>query len=261
MPNRSWFYASEGQQQGPFRKPNSATSSPGARCAPDTLVWTEGMAGWQKADEIPGLSRRRFGRRRPCRVRAARMARRAAVTAADRCRSISRSSNSPGAASCSSDRFVLRYPGAVGVGLVPEMDRLLRAGAGPAQSQLHRQRDDDRPLVFRLHRSGDLDWSDRHPAAEQSAVPRSDRSVLAPSLKWLVANLASNGQPLGLQLHRLALGLSSARPCWLRISVITIIGWAWVYAAQMRWICRNIEGTRREIVFNGTGLEFLWRCS
>ena len=27
----------------------------------------------------------------------------------------------------------------------------------------------------------------------------------------------------------------------------------------MRWICRNIEGTRREIVFNGSGLGVLWR--
>jgi hypothetical protein len=43
------------------------------------------------------------------------------------------------------------------------------------------------------------------------------------------------------------------------ISVITIIGWAWVYAAQMRWVCRNIQGTRRQVVFKGTGLEYLWR--
>ena len=27
----------------------------------------------------------------------------------------------------------------------------------------------------------------------------------------------------------------------------------------MRWICRNISGTRREIVFKGTGLQLLWR--
>ncbi len=40
----------------------------------------------------------------------------------------------------------------------------------------------------------------------------------------------------------------------LYISVITIIGWAWVITAWMRWICRNIAGTRREIVFNGSGL-------
>ena len=43
------------------------------------------------------------------------------------------------------------------------------------------------------------------------------------------------------------------------VSVITIIGWAWVITAWMRWICRNISGTRREVVFNGTGLEVLWR--
>jgi hypothetical protein len=43
------------------------------------------------------------------------------------------------------------------------------------------------------------------------------------------------------------------------ISVITIIGWAWVYTAMMRWVCRNIQGTRREVVFTGAGLEMLWR--
>ena len=44
------------------------------------------------------------------------------------------------------------------------------------------------------------------------------------------------------------------------LSILTIIGWAWVYVAQMRWFCRNIQGTRREVVFIGTGLEFLWRA-
>ena len=43
------------------------------------------------------------------------------------------------------------------------------------------------------------------------------------------------------------------------ISVITIIGWAWVTAAWIRWICRHIDGTRREVVFNGSGWEILWR--
>ena len=30
-------------------------------------------------------------------------------------------------------------------------------------------------------------------------------------------------------------------------------------AAWVRWICRNISGTRREVIFNGSGLEILWR--
>jgi hypothetical protein len=76
--------------------------------------------------------------------------------------------------------------------------------------------------------------------------------------RYLVANIASNGQPLGLSFS----GSFWAYLGWtilIVLSVITIIGWAWVYAAQMRWVCRNIQGTRREVVFKGTGLEYLWR--
>ena len=43
------------------------------------------------------------------------------------------------------------------------------------------------------------------------------------------------------------------------VSIITIIGWAWVMTAWMRWMCRNIDGTRREITFNASGWEVLWR--
>ena len=77
-------------------------------------------------------------------------------------------------------------------------------------------------------------------------------------LRWLVANIASNGQPLGLSFA----GSFWAFLGWnilLALSFLTIIGWAWVYTAQIRWICRNILGTRREIVFKATGLDYLWR--
>jgi hypothetical protein len=77
-------------------------------------------------------------------------------------------------------------------------------------------------------------------------------------LRWLISNLASNGHPLGLSFS----GSFWAFLGWTvlaGISIITIIGWAWVYAAQIRWICRNIQGTRRQVVFKGTGLEYLWR--
>jgi hypothetical protein len=77
-------------------------------------------------------------------------------------------------------------------------------------------------------------------------------------IKWTVANIASNDQPLGLSFS----GSIWAYIGWnllFAISIITIIGWAWVAAAQMRWFCRSIEGTRREIVFKGSGLGILWR--
>jgi hypothetical protein len=77
-------------------------------------------------------------------------------------------------------------------------------------------------------------------------------------IKWFVANLSSDGQPLRLRFSGSFWGFLG----WSLLavlSVITIIGWAWVYVAQIRWMCRHIEGTRREVVFNATGLEFLWR--
>jgi hypothetical protein len=43
------------------------------------------------------------------------------------------------------------------------------------------------------------------------------------------------------------------------LALITIIGWAWVGTAWMRWMCRHVEGSARKLVFNATGWGFLWR--
>ena len=51
----SWFYASEGKQQGPYPDGQFRDLIAQGVVRADTLVWTEGMAGWQKAGEIPGL--------------------------------------------------------------------------------------------------------------------------------------------------------------------------------------------------------------
>jgi hypothetical protein len=46
----------------------------------------------------------------------------------------------------------------------------------------------------------------------------------------------------------------------LPLSVITIIGWAWVATAWARWTCRHIEGSSRELVFTASGFGYLWRA-
>src|ERR1044071_8884794 len=51
----NWFYAANGQQQGPFGDAQLRDLIVNGTVRADTLVWTEGMAGWQKAAEIPGL--------------------------------------------------------------------------------------------------------------------------------------------------------------------------------------------------------------
>ena len=78
-------------------------------------------------------------------------------------------------------------------------------------------------------------------------------------IKWFMANLSSNGQPLGLSFSGSFWGFLGYSLLAV-LAIFTIIGWAWVYVAQLRWMCRHIDGTRREVVFNGTGLEFLWRA-
>ena len=55
MSNRSWFYASSGQQQGPYPEAQLRDLITRGTIGADTLVWTEGMSGWQRAGDIPGL--------------------------------------------------------------------------------------------------------------------------------------------------------------------------------------------------------------
>ena len=61
MPDRSWFYADRGQQQGPFPEAQLRSLIANGTVRADTLIWTEGMANWQRAGEIPGLMSRAAG--------------------------------------------------------------------------------------------------------------------------------------------------------------------------------------------------------
>src|SRR4051812_13182552 len=51
----NWFFAANGQQQGPYPEAQFRDLIGNGTVRADTLVWSEGMAGWQKAGEIPGL--------------------------------------------------------------------------------------------------------------------------------------------------------------------------------------------------------------
>jgi hypothetical protein len=57
MASRSWFYASEGQQKGPFSEAEFREFIAQGIVRPTTLVWGEGMSEWTKAGEVPGLLR------------------------------------------------------------------------------------------------------------------------------------------------------------------------------------------------------------
>ena len=75
-------------------------------------------------------------------------------------------------------------------------------------------------------------------------------------LRWVVAGLRWNGGRLlfaGTYWPYLGYNLLYL------VSIVTIIGWAWVLAAWLRWQCRQVEGGAT-FAFHGRGLEILWRC-
>ena len=77
-------------------------------------------------------------------------------------------------------------------------------------------------------------------------------------IRWVVGKLTADGRPLPL---RFTGGYWRFFGWYLLIalSMFTIVGWAWVVAANMRWVCRKVEGTNTQVTFTGTGLEILWR--
>src|SRR5262245_44896308 len=55
MAERTWFIASDGKQQGPYAEQQFRGLVAQGLVAANTLVWSEGMSGWQRAGDIPGL--------------------------------------------------------------------------------------------------------------------------------------------------------------------------------------------------------------
>ena len=77
-------------------------------------------------------------------------------------------------------------------------------------------------------------------------------------MRWFFGNLVWEGQTERLRFTGgywgiLGWGLFTA------VAMISIIGWAWVFTASMRWICRHVEGSGTRLSFVGGGWSVLWR--
>lgn len=261
----SWFYASEGKQQGPYPDGQFRDLIAQGVVRPDTLVWTEGMAGWQKAAEIPGLI---GGGGAPPMVPAG----------GPPMMGGSGYGGTGGYAAAGSGGSL-----SVDFGILEFTWRTLAFVIGSCfiiplpwlfvwytKWIVSCVKVPGRPnLSFTGNAMTLVPWFFGF-IVLAIALGYVGSEILSNLLfivqivlywlliKWMVANLASNDQPLGLSFT----GSVWAYIGWnllFAISIITIIGWAWVAAAQMRWFCRSIEGTRREIVFKGSGLDILWR--
>ena len=253
MADRSWFYAADGQQQGPFPETQLRDLIVRGTVRADTLVWTEGMSGWQRAGEIPGLAPGGSGP--PVIPQAGGPV-------------MSAGSYAGGALSIDLPLWPL-----LGRTLLYVIGFLLVIPAPWVATSYYRWMTSrtsvpGRPNFAFNGKVGDI-WYVFVALALMSYAGQLNNylpiiAVLVEAflswmiLRWIAGNLSSNGQPLPIAFNGSALTYVG----WyvlMFLSFITIIGWAWVITAWMRWICRNIAGTRREIIFNGSGLEVLWR--
>src|SRR5580704_5210344 len=252
MSNRSWFFASRGQQQGPYPEAQFRELIGSGAVTAETLVWSEGMTGWQKAGDIPGLF---FGSGAPP--------------------AIPHSGGPLTSAGLRGGPLSIELPlwGFLGRMLLLTIGYLFVipapwTGTGFYRWMASRTEVPGRPNFAFTGQPGDI-WYVFVVTGLTFYVEAYDNRlqlIIIPVsaflswilLRWLAGNLTSNGQRLPISFDGSAIGFVGWQ-LLIYVSLITIIGWAWVITAWMRWICRNIAGTRREVVFNGTGLEVLWR--
>jgi GYF domain 2 len=254
MSDRSWFVAANGQQQGPYPEAQFRDFVARGMVTADTLVWTAEMAGWQKAGEIPGLLSRAASA--PTLPQSGGLRARGAGT-------------SGGPLSIEAGLWAL-----LGRSLLLAIGTVLVIPAPWVATSFYRWivsclRVPGRPNLSFTGNVGDIWYAfvaigllTYSRATGVSYLP----FVLIPVqaflswmiVRWVAANFSSNGNQLPIAFEGSAL-IYVAWYILMFLSVFTVIGWAWVITAMTRWICRNVSGTRREIIFNATGLQILWR--
>jgi hypothetical protein len=253
MAERTWFFVSDGKQQGPHAEQEFRKLVAQGVVAANTLVWSEGMSAWQRAEDIPGLLASAGGpppMPRPGAIAAGGMATDGSVVAD------------------------VGTWGLFGRVLLAAIGTFLIIPAPWAATMLYRWtiahlRVPQRPNLAFTGQPGDI-WYVFVLIGLTGYAGFTDfwwlPIVFIPvngflgwmAIRWVAANISSDGQKLPVTFE----GSPWVYIGWfvlLYVSAITIIGWAWVTTAWMRWLCRNLAGTRRAVVFNASGWGVLWR--
>lgn len=84
-----------------------------------------------------------------------------------------------------------------------------------------------------------------------------EAALKLPLYRWLIENirLEPGGRPRFTGRYWAYLGWSAA----FSLSFFTVVGWAWVGVAMVRWFCRHTSGDGYDLAFAGTGWGLLWR--
>ena len=273
MSDRSWFYAAQGQQQGPFPEAQFRNLIARNTVTADTLVWTDGMSGWQRCGDIPGLMQGRSGPppMPPSRGQPAGGA--GQYDAGGQYGAVEQYGGDRYGAGGGSLSFEPGLWEFLGQSLLYVIGMLLVVPApwlatGFYRWAASRVRVPDRPnlafngqpmdIWYAFAGIGLLAYIGMFGGIIHLITIVAQIYLSWMILRWIVSHLSSNGQPLPITFNGSFL-IYIGWHVLLGLSAITIVGWAWVAVAQSRWICRNIGGTHREILFKATGLEMLWR--
>jgi hypothetical protein len=251
MADRQWYTGRDGRQEGPFSDERIRELIASGAVRGDTLVWSEGMASWVKAADVPGLMPAGY-------VRAA-----------------GAGSDAPvGPLSLEvgvwalfwrwivlglSQLVVVPFPWVATMFMRWFVERIALPGG--------------RRVAF-VGKVADFWWMLMlYALCLPAAVALSIYGfrllywfVIILSiffaqqiLRWFFANLVWEGQREPLRFT----GGLSALIGWALLyplSFFSIIGWAWVTTACARWMCRRVEGSSRALVFTGSGWGYLWRA-
>jgi GYF domain 2 len=260
MSEQLWFLAIDGRQEGPFPESAIVAMLADGRVTPDTFVWTKGMADWRRVDEVPT-----FG-----------AAGRASTPPPLGTVAL------PGGPRAAAEEEWRSTPIVGEFGVWPLLGRVLLATIGlllviPAPWALTSYyrwlvthlRIPTVPAIGFRGQVKDIWWvfvlmgllsyvgGLRNDWLPLLAFPI-NAALSWITIRWVVSNVSSQGMPFTWRFE----GNIWAYIGWtllFYLSFITIIGWAWVASAFMRWIARNIVDPSRVVSFTASGWQILWR--
>jgi hypothetical protein len=247
MAHRDWYTGSGGRQEGPYSDAQLRALIASGKVTSDTLVWCTGMENWTEAGDIPGLME---GAQRPPPMPSSAGAMPAGALATD-----------------------VRVWPLLGRMIVVVLAQLLILPAPWAMTSFYRWflehlhlpggqrvafagKPEDIWYIFMLNAL--MGYAGVIHNYLQIATILLTPLFLLIITRWFVRNLIWDGQTAPLRFNP-GYGPLLGWYLLMIVSILSIIGWAWVCTAWTRWMCRRIEGAGRQLQFIAGGWGFLWR--
>jgi hypothetical protein len=270
MAERYWFISVNGEQSGPFPESQIGALIGAGRITGDTFVWTDGMSDWQRAAYTPGFV---FLTKEPPPP--------AAQSLPFVGASVAHGSDGRGEGGPISADFgvwTLFWRSLLLMGAMILIIPLPWAMVAFCRWLLPHIHVPKRPNLSFTGKVGDIWWvfvliglyvivqyyKDLyvHTGAVYIDIASYlvEIALLWMLVRWFVSNISSDGRPLSLRFTGSLWGYMGWHLLML-ISMLSIVGWAWVQTALQRWLARNIGGTMRPVFFNATGWGVLWRIT